>query len=280
MTTATIAEKTAPVAEPIAEHRAPALNPDWRFFFDLKGWILLPGILPECQTRSVREHLLAGGSSFTGPAQELLDHPLVAEVLDDILGGGRGSPESHHFRCENSFPSIRSAGWRPGSTDVPHVVLDARTGGPMTYQCRNGAISSGLTRVVWELNPVRAGMGGTAFLSGTHKAELPFPAALRVPSNAHLESYSCPAGSVFIFSESLLHASMPWLDEQHQRVSIFSAYNSLWAQWHRLNLEPEIIETMPPKRQGLFRGTYAIDFKADSPTTGYNHTYSPLNRAL
>ena len=40
--------------------------------------------------------------------------------------------------------------------------MDARTGGPMTYQCRNGVIYSGLTRVVWELNPVRAGMVGRA----------------------------------------------------------------------------------------------------------------------
>jgi len=256
------------------------LDPDWHFHFDLKGWILLPGVLDEDQTAAIRVHLLAGGSTFTGPAQALLDHPAVVEVLDDILSSGRSDAECHPFRCENSFASIRSAGWKPAANDVPHVVLDARTGGPMSYQCRNGAIHSGLTRVVWELNPVRAGMGGTMFLSGTHKAELPFPPALRVPDNRHMESYACPAGSVFIFTESLLHAATAWTDAQHQRVAIFSCYNSLWAQWHRLNLDPAIISEMPSKRQSLFRGVYAHDFNQESPTAGPNRTYSERNRAL
>ncbi len=141
-------------------------------------------------------------------------------------------------------------------------------------------ISSGLTRVVWELNPVRAGMGGTQFLSGTHKAEFPFPAQLRAPDNRHLESYSCPAGSLFIFSESLLHAATRWVDPDHQRVAIFAAYNSLWAQWHRLNLDPAIAASMPPLRRSLFRGTYAHDFDAASPTAGPNRAYSELNRSL
>jgi len=263
-----------------AQHPVTALDPDWRFHFDLKGWILLPGVLGEDETAAIRAHVLAGGSTFTGPAQVLLDHPAVVAVLDDILGSGRADPDCHPFRSENSFASIRSAGWKPGSTDVPHVVMDARTGGPMSYQCRNGAIYSGLTRVVWELNPVRAGMGGTSFLSGTHKAELPFPQALRVPDNRHMESYSCPAGSVFIFTESLLHAASAWTDTEHQRVAIFSCYNSVWAQWHRLNLDPAIIAQMPSQRQSLFRGVYAHDFNQESPTAGTNRTYSERNRAL
>jgi hypothetical protein len=247
---------------------------------DLKGWIMLPAQLSDDQVLAIRAHLLAGGSTFTGPAQALLDHPSVVTILSELLGSGRHDPECYQFRCENSFPSIRSAGWKPGTTDRPHVVMDARNGGPMTYQCRNGAIYAGLTRVVWELNPVKKGMGGTQFLSGTHKAELSFPHSLRVPDNEHMDSYACPAGSVFIFTESLLHASTAWRDEEHQRVSIFSAYNSVWAQWHRLNLDPAIVETMPKMRQSLFRGTYAHDFQADSPTSGPNRWYSPLNHAL
>jgi len=266
--------------EKSAPRKAAPLDPDWRFLFDLKGWILLPGVLDPEQAAAIRAHLLAGGSTFTGPAQALLDHPAVVEVLQDILGCGRTEPDCHAFRCENSFASIRSAGWKPGGNDVPHVVMDARTGGPMSYQCRNGAIYSGLTRVVWELNPVRAGGGGTQFLSGTHKAELPFPQALRVPDNRHMESYACPAGSVFIFTESLLHAATAWTDTEHQRVSIFSCYNSVWAQWHRLNLDPALIADMPTKRQSLFRGVYSFDFCQESPTAGINRTYSERNRAL
>ena len=62
-------------------------------------------------------------------------------------------------------------------------------------------IYSGLTRVVWELNPVEKGDGGTLFLSGTHKASFPQPPCVREPDNAHMDSYSCPAGSAIIFTE-------------------------------------------------------------------------------
>jgi hypothetical protein len=256
------------------------MNDEQRFFFDLKGWLMLPSVLGAEQCTAVREHLLAGGSPFTGPAQELLDHPVVADVLTEILADRPVPGESHAFRCENSFVTIRQKGWATDTTNRPHVVLPARRGGPMSYQCRNGRIYSGLTRVVWELNPVRRGMGGTLFLSGTHKADFAFPPGVLEVDNAHLESYECPAGSVFIFTESLLHASTEWKDPEIDRVSIFSAYNSVWAQWHRTNLAHEIVAGMPPKRQSLFRGVYAIDFEKTNPTAGANHHYSLANRAL
>jgi hypothetical protein len=256
------------------------MNDEQRFFFDLKGWILLPGLLSPGEAAAVRDHLLAGGSTLTGPAQELLDHPAVVDVLKDILGEWNDDADSHPFRCENSFSSIREMGWTGEGTRVPHVVLPANKGGPMTYQCRNGRIFAGLTRVVWDLNPVRAGMGGTQFLSGTHKADFDFPQSVRACDNGHLESYSCPAGSAFIFTESLLHATTAWKDPDHKRVAIFNAYNSVWAQWHRLNPAHEVIEAMPRKRQSLFRGVYAYDFVKENATAGPNRHYSAANRAL
>ena len=39
----------------------------------------------------------------------------------------------------------------------------------MRFQVGGGQIYSGLTRVVFELNPVKKGQGGTSFLSGSHK---------------------------------------------------------------------------------------------------------------
>src|SRR5207245_10557733 len=93
------------------------------------------------------------------------------------------------------------------SAQVPHVVRPVQSAGPMNYQCNGGRIYSALTRVVWELNPVEKGMGGTQFLSGSHKAKFPYPPSILEPDNPMMESYQCPAGSVFIFTESLLHAA-------------------------------------------------------------------------
>ena len=55
-----------------------------------------------------------------GPAQELLDHPALVDILSEILGGGPPAEDYYNFRCENSFVTLRKAGWKPGSTEVPH----------------------------------------------------------------------------------------------------------------------------------------------------------------
>lgn len=57
-----------------------------KFLFDLKGWIALPAVLSPDQIAACRRHLEAIASnpptlpehernSYSGPCQELLDHP-------------------------------------------------------------------------------------------------------------------------------------------------------------------------------------------------------------
>jgi len=118
------------------------------------------------------------------------------------------------------------------------------------------------------------------FLSGSHKARLPYPDSVRVPDNEHIEAYACPAGSVFIFTESLLHAATAWKNPDMDRVAIFNCYNSIWAQWHRLNLPHDLIESMPPKRRTLFRGVFAHDFTIRPHEEGSNRYYAANNRSL
>lgn len=253
------------------------MTDEQKFFFDLKGWLLLPAVLSEGECEPIRKHLYGGGNGYTGPAQELLDHPVLADILSEILGGGP-SPEDHYnFRCENSFVTLRKMGWKPGGTEVPHG--GAGISG-INYRTDGKGIYSGLTRVVWELNPVEKGDGGTLFLSGTHKASFPQPSCVREPDNAHMESYSCPAGSVIIFTESLLHAATAWTNPNVDRVSIFNCYNAIPSQYHRLNLPHELIESMPPKRRSLFRGVFVHDFTVRPHEAGGNRYYSSDNRSL
>jgi hypothetical protein len=256
------------------------MTDEQRFFFDLRGWLLLPAVLSEGECEAIRAHLRAGGNGFTGPAQELLDHPAVVDVLQETLGEWEPDGDYYQFRCENSFVTIRSAGWQPGGNSTPHVVTPPQHAGGVRYQCEGGRIYSALTRVVWELNPVEKGDGGTLFLSGSHKAKFPYPPVLREVDNPHMESYACPAGSVFIFTESLLHAATAWKNPATDRIAIFNCYNSLWAQWHRLNLPHELIASMPPRRQSLFRGVYAHDFTVRPPEEGRNRWYAETNRSL
>jgi hypothetical protein len=267
------------------------MTPEQKFFFDLRGWILLPSVLSAAEIDEMKAEVYAGArQSYDGALQTLLDHPAIVGVLTEILSEAPFvSDDFYSFRCEGSFTTVRPPGWSKserGDNGLPHVVRPPQQANAMRYQVAGSKIFSGLTRVVWELEEVKAGQGNTSFLSGSHKAHFnyggpdpfrpnisdsPWEASMR----AAMDDYSCPAGSVVIFTESLVHAANDWTNPDNPRCAVFNCYNSIWAQWHRLNLSHEKIEAMPPKRRSLFRGTWAI---GGGP--GGNREYSLENRTV
>ena len=265
------------------------MTQEQKFFFDLRGWISLPAVLTSEEIEEMKVEVYGGAKrGFEGSLQKLLDHPAIVGILTEILAESSFvSDDVYSFRCESSFTTTRPTGWsKPegNGTGMPHVVRPPQQANAMRYQVDGNKIYAGLTRVVWELEEVKAGQGGTTFLSGSHKAhfnyggpdpyrpnisESPWEHSMR----AAMEEYSCPAGSVVIFTESLIHAANDWINSDNDRCAVFNCYNSIWAQWHRLNLDHETIEAMPSKRQSLFRGTWALG-------AGGNQVYSEDNRCL
>ncbi len=258
------------------------MTEEQKFVFDLKGWLLVPNVLNEPQIAAIREHAIrvatdreslpeADRYTLSGPAQILLDHPVIVGILEEIVAHNPAD-DSYGFRCENSFVAYRRAG--------SDVHQDAHGGGnnvsPLfSYQCKNGSIYSGLTRVVWELNDVDEGTGGTVFLSGSHKMNFPRPANIN-RFHPLFESYGCPAGSVVIFSEATCHSGMPWTNERQPRVAILNCYSRTDTQYHKMNLPPAVVEAMPARRRTLFRGVWDHDFQHGVP----NRYYAPDNASL
>lgn len=259
-----------------------AMTDEQKFIFDLKGWLCVPGVLPKEQIDAIKEHLLELHLSPTstnvdylrGPAQELLDHPLVVGILNEVLAAARPAirNDGYNFRCESSFFSYRELGYGAGPAGVPH-------GGepePWKYSCRNGRIYSGLTRIVWELTEIAEGDASTLVLSGSHKANFALPEAHRTNDSPLFETYTCPPGSLMIFTEDLIHSGPVWNNPDRPRITIFTLYGPVGAQHHKLAIPPDVIEEMPVKRQSLFRGTWMFDPSNGEP----NMTYSPQNRAV
>ena len=267
------------------------MTEEQKFFFDLHGWILLPSVLSGVEIEAMKAEVYAGAKqSYEGELQNLLDHPAIVGILTEILSEPPHVwDDCYSFRCESSFTTVRPPGWSKmerSDMGLPHVVSPPQQAHAMRYQVAGKKIFAGLTRVVWELEEVKAGSGGTSFLSGSHKAHFnyggpdpyrqnisdsPWEASMR----AAMDDYGCPPGSVVIFTESLVHAANDWANPDNARCAVFNCYNSIWAQWHRLNLSHEIIEAMPPKRRTLFRGTWAIS----GPPEG-NREYSLENNTL
>ncbi len=258
------------------------MTDEQKFLFDMKGWLLLPAVLKENELPVLREHVrllrenpqsLPAHERFSlaGPANYLLDHPAIVGILNTILNTSDVGP-AYGFRCDGSYPQYRPTG-SPG--------LKPHGGGPSVspifgYRCKNQNIYSGLTRVVWELNEVERGKGGTLLMSGSHKANFNVPQEHLVQESWLYETYSCPPGSVLFFTENLCHAGDTWR-MPHHRAAVFNSYIHSGSQFHKLNLPAEVIERMPPKRQSLFRGTWQADFTTEPAI--HNESFSRENRS-
>jgi hypothetical protein len=266
--------------------QALAMTEEQKFVFDLKGWVLLPAIIERPIAEEIRAHIETlllkpdalpanQRSSYSGPAEVLLDHPAVVAILREVLMAPDPNPDCYGFRCESSFPMYR----KPGQ-DGLEAHGGTRTLNPVfSYNARNGKIYSGLTRVIWELNDVATGDGGTLIMSGSHKSEFSVPKSLSGKDSPLFESYACPAGSALVFSEALCHAGPVWNNKNHNRIGVFNCYNRVEQQFHKLTVPREVIDALSPKRRTLFRGVWAAEFHYPEPAK-HNHYFNDSNRAL
>ena len=150
------------------------MSDEQRYLFDLKGWITLPGLLAAAQLERIRAHqmqfLYQPGTlppeerdNHGGPSQVLLDAPAVVGVLNEIISHPPLAAEDcYGFRFDHTNTSHRQAGH---DNFNPHGGggLFNFSGNSHLYQMHPGRVHAGLVRVVWELNEVAAGEGGTLF---------------------------------------------------------------------------------------------------------------------
>ena len=243
------------------------LTQEQKYLFDMRGWLLLPGVLAEDEAAEMREFLLRlhrdpdslpehERSPLGGPMQRLADHPVVVGFMHEFVAFPPLSRQDcYGFRMESSSLFHRQAGEGQFSPHNGNGFFRL-PGDTHFYHCIPGKAHSGLTRVVWELNPVDEG-DGTLLVSGSHKAAYAAPDSIHDQHSPIWQGYTCPAGSVLIFTESLTHSARPWTNRQHDRLAIFSCYNTVDSKWHDWDPDPRLVASMPPLRQTLFRPVHA-----------------------
>jgi hypothetical protein len=243
------------------------LTQEQKYTFDTRGWLLVPGVLSDTEIEDMREYALRvkhnpdslpehQQSYIAGPLQKLIDHPIVVGFLNEFLSFPHlNSPEGYGFRMESGSIRYRSVTTGEVGDFKPHngnglfrFAVDSHH-----YQCIPGKAYSGLTRVVWELNPVQKGKGGTLVISGSHKSVYEAPEATQDKDSPLWDTYECPAGSVIFFTEAITHSATPWTDEETDRIAIFNLYNAVSSKWGTYEPHPQLLAEMPPKRQSLFR---------------------------
>ena len=238
-----------------------------RYIFDVKGWICLPGLLSDDELGAVLEHqhkLMEEPESLPpeernsvgGPSQVMLDHPVLAGVLNEIVSHqGLASEDCYGFRFERTRTERRPFGndnfGAHGGSGYFNLCGDSHL-----YQMLPGKIHAGLTRVVWELNEVGPGDGVTMFIPGSHKAAFERPDEVSGRDSPLWETYTCPPGSVVVFTEGLCHTGSTWTNRERDRLCLFSLYNTVNCRWGRSSVPPEVVAAMPPKRRTLFRDVW------------------------
>tara|TARA_Y100000588_G_C14269166_1_gene931450 strand:+ start:3277 stop:4200 length:924 start_codon:yes stop_codon:yes gene_type:complete len=253
----------------------PVIDPtqEQKYLFDARGWLILPGVLDSAVADEMRAHAEVVRDDpeslpehernyISGPLEKLTDHPVVVGFLNEFLAHPHLSAhDCYGFRMEGS--NVRS----PSAEPDKQGRINPHNGGGLFrfandshhYQCIPGKAFSGLTRVVWELAPVKHGQGGTLLATGSHKAAYSAPESIQDRHSEVWNTYECPAGSVLFFTEALAHSTCPWTNTENARVGIFNLYNSVGSRWGSWHPPEKLVAQMPPMRQTLFRGTHVAD---------------------
>lgn len=241
------------------------LTEEQKFIFDLKGYIILPGVLEPGLVDRLKAHteilendpesLPAQEKSLPGgPFAELIDHPAVVDLLQFAISN---NPEK--WRLESTFVSVRKYG---------DQGIGPHGGGPTLnpnyhYHAYNSKIYTGMLRVVFELNEVVYDKGGTLFMAGSHKSNFKVPKSVfdkskreEVTKSFLFDRYACPPGSIVAFAEAVCHSGNTWEVQDHNRMAVFYAYNHVNVRHHKPRFDPDVIAGLSEERQAFFREVY------------------------
>lgn len=254
-----------------------------QYLFDVNGYIVVEDILSkdllhrlntaidQCSDRMVTEERslsfgaaalqgdkrrteFADGLSWPKPHRAafhtLLSLPSTLSYMLALMGDG--------FRLD----SIRGTEMTSGTEGL---ILHGGGGNSNTlsyYHFIDGKLRNTLVNVAYALTDAKPDEGGFVCVPGSHKANLPCPSKLVnfELGSEHVKKFSIKAGSAIIFSEALIHGTMPWRGENPRRT-LFVRY-SPGAMAFRAEPRPDNYELfaseLDPLQEALLTPPYHI----------------------
>lgn len=223
------------------------MNVTERYLFDVNGYIVVENLIGDdllarlneaidhCGERIVTENyqLSDGATAFAGesrrrefqdalswprpycePFRELLSLPAALPYVLELVGDG--------FRLDSMRGTIMSVG-------TEGFTLHGGGGESNSlcwYEVIDGRMRNTLLNISYVLSDVRPGDGGFVCIPGSHKASYPCPPALArfEGYEGHAQQIAAPAGSAIIFTEALMHGTLPWTGRDDRRT-LFIRYS-------------------------------------------------------
>ncbi|HEX2698974.1 MAG TPA: phytanoyl-CoA dioxygenase family protein [Acidimicrobiales bacterium] len=213
-----------------------SLSPLDRYRFDARGYVLFENVLSPQEVDALEAAVAGRRLPPAGPTVEsqrfgwhgellawhqgfrdLLDHPLSLAVLDSFIGS--------YARLDHAYGIVMAAGTSGLGLHGPAWPFDPA----QYYVHRGGAVRSGLLSFSWALTDGVPGAGGFGCIPGSHRAEEPLPAG----AESLVEEVPQPAGSLLVFTEALVHCTLPWRGHGDRRVLLYkySPGSSTWAPY-------------------------------------------------
>jgi hypothetical protein len=203
------------------------LTPEEMFLFDLQGYLLLKNVLTAsevaelnaiadrefpCPSDAQGERTAPSVLLWGEPYVALLDHPEVVPYLRGVLGA--------RFRLDHDYGIFMRPGDSRGSLHGGEGNMD-----DWWYACRDGIIRNGLCTLIYFLTPAQTGEGGFTCIPGSHKSRFlaAIPEEVRNYRRAapYVAQPAVEAGDVVLFTEALVHGTMPWIGSHERRIVLF-----------------------------------------------------------
>ncbi|MEZ4863890.1 MAG: phytanoyl-CoA dioxygenase family protein [Caldilineaceae bacterium] len=210
-----------------------------KFIFDLEGYLVIKNVLTaeEVATMNATADAVfprsedtpafrsqSNVSQWSTEFQRLIDHPKIVPYLLELLG-----PK---VRIDHDYCIFMTKGGRAGRLHGGETEHEP----DHWYKYRDGVMRNGLTVVTFFLTHANQGDGGFCCIPGSHKSNF----ALAVPDDvrtfARVPHYvvqpPVEAGDALIFTEALIHGTMPWTADHERRAFLYkySPGHSAWSQ--------------------------------------------------
>jgi hypothetical protein len=216
-----------------------------KFTFDLEGYLVVKNVLTPQEVADMNatadEVFPPGGDNISyrrdnpvsrwGPAfQALIDHPRIVPYLIELLG-----PK---VRIDHGYCIFMTRGGSGGSLHGGETDRSP----DHWYRYRDGVMRNGLTVVTYFLTHSNVGDGGFCCVPGSHKsnlvANLPRDVSTFERPAHYVAQPEVEAGDALIFTEALIHGTMPWTAD-HERRAFLYKYSPGHSSWSQSYYDPD-----------------------------------------
>jgi ectoine hydroxylase-related dioxygenase (phytanoyl-CoA dioxygenase family) len=236
------------------------MRDEQRYLMDLQGYLvvedaLAPDTVAELNSvidAMVEQDLSGDAGTFrwgdllrrNRVFRRLIDNPRVLPVLEQLLGT--------RFRLDHEYLDLIRSGDGPIGHRLHGGATPFRPG--EYFFSGNGGLHSGLFVVAYNLHDVGAADGGFACVPGSHKGSFPFPEDWKDLASPHdcVRAVSGPAGTAILFTEALVHGTLPWRGD-HERRTLFYKYSPAAIAWSRRYYDPDEFPDLNERQRELLR---------------------------